>query len=336
MPGQTCNVISISGGKDSTAMLLLALERNVENLIPVFADTGHEHPATYEYVSYLEQALGITIHRVKADFSQAIADKRQRLINHYLTLSDGGRVSRRLKQFTAPMLERMIDALRPTGIPFLDLCILKGRFPSTRARFCSEELKHHPLDEFMAPLFEQYGTVISWQGVRADESMNRRDLPMYDVEMGSWEPEPKGWLIYRPIINWKVEEVFDQHRKHKVRWNPLYEYGMGRVGCMPCIHAKKQELMAIDRAFPWVIDLLADWEILVSAASKRGCSTLFPADTIPGNSTDMSQIHHETHGIRAVVEWSKTSRGGRQYQLIDSLDITPSGQQCTSVYGLCE
>lgn len=47
------NVISVSGGKDSTAMLLLAIERGTENIRPVFCDTGNEHPLTYDYVRYL-------------------------------------------------------------------------------------------------------------------------------------------------------------------------------------------------------------------------------------------------------------------------------------------
>lgn len=37
---QEINVISVSGGKDSTAMLLLAIERGTENIRPVFCDTG--------------------------------------------------------------------------------------------------------------------------------------------------------------------------------------------------------------------------------------------------------------------------------------------------------
>ena len=40
-------VLSFSGGKDSTAMYLLALEQGVD-FLPVFADTGHEHDLTYE------------------------------------------------------------------------------------------------------------------------------------------------------------------------------------------------------------------------------------------------------------------------------------------------
>lgn len=59
------NIVSVSGGKDSTALLLLARERQPDNLSGVFADTGNEHPQTYEYVRYLEQATGVPIRWVK-------------------------------------------------------------------------------------------------------------------------------------------------------------------------------------------------------------------------------------------------------------------------------
>jgi 3'-phosphoadenosine 5'-phosphosulfate sulfotransferase (PAPS reductase)/FAD synthetase len=70
------NIVSVSGGKDSTALLLLAIERNTPNLQAVFADTGHEHAQTYEYVQYLnDQVFPIKI--VRADFSKQIAGKRE-------------------------------------------------------------------------------------------------------------------------------------------------------------------------------------------------------------------------------------------------------------------
>lgn len=50
------NIISISGGKDSTALWLYAIERGVE-VTTVFADTGHEHPKTYQYIEYLQKNL---------------------------------------------------------------------------------------------------------------------------------------------------------------------------------------------------------------------------------------------------------------------------------------
>ncbi|WP_328186967.1 phosphoadenosine phosphosulfate reductase family protein [Marinobacter sp. OP 3.4] len=336
----TCNVISISGGKDSTAMLTLAIERNTENLVVVFADTGHEHPETYEYVQYLDGYLrgqtGQHIHIVRADFADRVNAKRQRMIENLICLDDCGRRDRHCTGYTQRSLENMIDLLHPTGVPFLDLCLWKGRFPSTTSRFCSTELKHEPLNRFMDPLLKQFDTVISWQGVRADESRERQNLPMYDVELGSWDPEPKGWLIYRPIIEWNAEQVFDQHRKAGVKWNPLYEKGMSRVGCMPCIHARKDELSAIKTAYPEQFERVAQWERLVSKASKRQMATFFSADTVPGNSRVNSEINLDSHGIHQIAEWAGTSRGGRQYDLIKAIDVTDEKPKCTSVYGLCE
>lgn len=71
------NVISFSGGKDSTAMLLLAIERDTPDLSVVFADTGNEHEQTYDYVRYIESATGVPIRWVKADFARQIAGKRE-------------------------------------------------------------------------------------------------------------------------------------------------------------------------------------------------------------------------------------------------------------------
>jgi 3'-phosphoadenosine 5'-phosphosulfate sulfotransferase (PAPS reductase)/FAD synthetase len=62
-------VVSVSGGKDSTALLLYALNNLQVNkddeIIPVFADTGWEHDDTYKYLDYLEEKLNIKIIRLK-------------------------------------------------------------------------------------------------------------------------------------------------------------------------------------------------------------------------------------------------------------------------------
>jgi len=50
-------LVSVSGGKDSTATLLVALESHPhDEVMAAFADTGNEHEATYDYVRYLERA----------------------------------------------------------------------------------------------------------------------------------------------------------------------------------------------------------------------------------------------------------------------------------------
>lgn len=50
------NIVSFSGGKDSTALILWALE-NLKDFDTVWMDTGWEHPWTYKYVDYIDQEL---------------------------------------------------------------------------------------------------------------------------------------------------------------------------------------------------------------------------------------------------------------------------------------
>lgn len=301
------NIVSVFGGKDSAATLLLAIERNVPNLMAVFADTGNEHQITYEYVRYLEQVTGVPITWLKADFSKQIEEKRKRLFKVIRGESVRGKWTRR----------RAIRALKhthATGNAFLDLCIWKGRFPSTKARFCSTELKREViLYKLQFPLIDQGFKIISWQGVRADESLDRAKLPVSD-NIGD------GVTNYRPIHKWTALDCFDMHFKHGVEPNPLYRQGMGRVGCMPCIHCNKAELRQIADRFPEEIDRIEQWERMVGAASRILSATLLTSDK-------------RGHGIRELVEWSKTTRGGKHYDLIPLTEDTTS---CSSVYGLCE
>lgn len=75
--GNVCNLISISGGKDSAATLMQAIEDGVPNIRAVFGDTGHEHELTYKYIDYLEEKLGIEVIHVKPDFSEQIERKKE-------------------------------------------------------------------------------------------------------------------------------------------------------------------------------------------------------------------------------------------------------------------
>ena len=60
------NVVSLSGGKDSTAMLLMLLERGEPVADVVFFDTGWEFPEMYEHLAKLETFTGLKITRLRA------------------------------------------------------------------------------------------------------------------------------------------------------------------------------------------------------------------------------------------------------------------------------
>lgn len=308
------HVISVSGGKDSTAVLLLAREREIDATY-VFADTGHEHELVYEYLDYLEQRLGVTIKRVRARFAAKMAGKREFIVRQWA--KDGVSQER---------IDRALELLVPTGNPMLDLCLWKGRMPSTKARFCTQELKVIPItNQVLIPALKKYGKVWSWQGVRTDESRARAKLPWIDRE-----GDLPGIYNYRPILSWTADDVFAMHRKHDVKPNPLYKLGMGRVGCMPCVNCRKGELAEISKRFPDEIQRIARWEALVSQCAKQGLTTWFATVTHDRAARD---VDYTTHGIAAAVKWSKTVRGGRQYDLMHDAEELPS---CSSVYGLCE
>lgn len=106
---------------------------------------------------------------------------------------------------------------------------------------------------------------------------------------------------------------------------------MGRVGCMPCVNVRKSELATIAARYPEELERVAQWERLVSMASKRGSSTLTLAYSDPKSGGD-ARISHRTHGRWIAVEWERTNRGGRQFDLLFE---TMDHAVYHSVYELC-
>lgn len=145
-PPGVLHVVSVSGGKDSAATAILALETMPrESLRFAFCDTGNEHESTIEYVAYMARHLGIDIVTLpQPSFADRIARQRDYVRSHWAG-----------KGATSDDIERAVAALVPTGNPFLDLCILKGRFPSRKAQFCTQELKTIPLVEHQMGFIER-------------------------------------------------------------------------------------------------------------------------------------------------------------------------------------
>jgi 3'-phosphoadenosine 5'-phosphosulfate sulfotransferase (PAPS reductase)/FAD synthetase len=60
------NIVSLSGGKDSTAMLLMMLEKKIKVDHIVFFDTGWDFPEMIEHINQLEKYIGKEIIRLKS------------------------------------------------------------------------------------------------------------------------------------------------------------------------------------------------------------------------------------------------------------------------------
>lgn len=316
------HLVSMSGGKDSTATALLARElHGAENVRYVFADTGNEHEIVYDYLLYLESALDIEIVRLKRDFSVEWERRRNYVRDVWPTkLVEKSGYSVDQAQETVARALVILDA-GPTGNPYLDLCIIKGRFPGRKSQFCTQFLKTEPLTEYAMGLIDAGHVVWSWQGVRSEESPGRARAAEFEEVGGAL-------FIIRPIKRWLATDVFDAHRVCGIKPNPLYTMGMSRVGCMPCINANKGEIAEIARRFPAEMERIAEWESIVGRAGKRdGHSSFFPAPDAGGRGA------HQGKNITEIIRWAGTTRGGKQFDLLRPAEDVES---CSSSYGLCE
>lgn len=116
---------------------------------------------------------------------------------------------------------------------FVDLCVLKGRAPSPKARFCTSNLKVDPMIAYLKTLDDD-ATV--YQGIRADESASRSKM-----QQSQWSDDYDA-QVERPLFHWTAEQCFDLAKRHGVQPNPLYLMGAGRVGCFPCVMVNQREL----------------------------------------------------------------------------------------------
>ncbi len=282
-------VVSVSGGKDSTAMALWLIDQGLRDRCTfVFADTKWEHPDLYRYLDeVLEPKIG-KIHR-------AVSEKY------------------------------------PGGMA--DMVTSKGAFPSRMIRFCTEHLKVVPMRNFIGSVRQSTNQEpISVVGIRAQESQRRSRFEEWD------DGGPMKCDTWRPLITWLVDDVVAIHAKHNIPPCSLYlrdNHPAQRVGCYPCIMSRKSEILAVAEQDPWRIDEIRKLESEVTQVMKdklaaKGETIESMGRTDPGFFQARSSASGECWPIDKVVEWARTSRGGRQFELFHTSE--PGCQ----MWGLCD
>jgi 3'-phosphoadenosine 5'-phosphosulfate sulfotransferase (PAPS reductase)/FAD synthetase len=180
---------------------------------------------------------------------------------------------------------------------------LRG-FPSSGKRWCTDELKIQPTARYLDKLREETGDEVQvLTGIRAEESRSRAKMPerewfdAYDCEQ------------WRPLLHWTLADVIQEHHRAGLELNPLYKLGAERVGCWPCINAGKTEIELVARIDPARIDRIREMEKITK-------NTMFSKEApvklrVPGE-----KRHELPLPIDEAVEWSRTTRGGKQIQLV--------------------
>ena len=176
--GDRVLVVSVSGGKDSTATCLYLKELGLPYRA-IFFDTGWEHSSTYQYLTeYLPSKIGPI----------------ERLV--------------RKKEMKTPDMEQLAQKYEDRlGFysPMVRWCIYKGMFPARQSRWCTQELKVFTAGDYLKTMDDEPVSVV---GIRAEESKARS-------KMSEWEWFNAGDCeIWRPLIKWSFEDVIDIHQRH--------------------------------------------------------------------------------------------------------------------------
>lgn len=276
-------IASVSGGKDSTAMCLALREAGIE-YEACHQLTGWENAETNRYLR--EELPGY--------------------IGPITFLESKGPT---LKP-DVEALARVFEARLGHRSLMVRWILHKGMFPSAKIRFCTQELKVRPMGDYIDSLDED---VVNAVGVRADESQAR-------AELSEWEEWQEGRMIeattWRPLIAWTEADVIAIHQRHGIPPNRSYFRGSSRVGCWPCIRSRKSEIRNIADNDPERIAIIRDLERVVGEMSEARHEA---RGEVLGNRPTWFQAPlgggGECWPIDKVVEWSRTSHGGRQFEL---------------------
>lgn len=152
------HIVSFSGGKDSTAMLLMMIEKGMQIDDIIFCDTGKEFPEIYEHIKQVEQYIKRPITVLKADKSFDYY-----MLEHIKT--KGKNKGKRGYGWATPML-----------------------------RWCTNYLKRNVMNKYLKSLKGDYVTYI---GIAYDEPKRHANIsdnvihPLYD-----WKVTEKQALQY--------------------------------------------------------------------------------------------------------------------------------------------
>jgi len=261
-------------------------------------------------------------------------------IPHERIFLDTGWESDLTYEYLSGELARVLGPIKWIAAPrkMEELIRHKGMFPSRVRRFCTTDLKVLPMARYLRTLMDAGADVVNTIGIRAAESEARARMPEWEDSQQTFDCE-----VWRPILSWSEQDVIAIHKRHGLQPNPLYLLGASRVGCWPCVYARKSELRLLAETDPKrVVRLrLLEEEIGAQAterAAREGRQLTGPPTWFPNRlSTRLANGKRDGScwPIERVIAWS---RSAPRYGMSATADefLLASQQDGCMRWGLCE
>ena len=159
------HVVSFSGGKDSTAMLLMMTEKEMKIDDILFCDTGLEFPQMYEHIKAVENYIGQKITVIKSE-----------------------------KPYEYYLAEHILTKGKRKGA--------RGYgYPSMRVRWCTARLKVDVIKRYFKKYKKEGFKIEQYIGIAADENDRCREYNYPLVEWGVTEAQALEYC-YSKGFNW--------------------------------------------------------------------------------------------------------------------------------------
>lgn len=205
--------VSLSGGKDSTAMLLLMIEKNMEIDRVIFADTGMEFPEMYEHLKkvdeylYDKRGIHITVLKHPEGYEYMMFDEPKKKPSS-------------------------VEKRKQAGIS-----VCGNGWPGIKVRWCTGQLKTHLIEKETKRLKGEY-EVVDYVGIAYDERTRCKDAWYPLVEWKITEEQAlqicydRGfdfgglYHIYRRASCWccpfqRIDELRKLRKHHPDLWKRL-------------------------------------------------------------------------------------------------------------------
>ncbi len=198
-------LISFSGGETSAFMAKVMKERNdnpYDDIVAVFANTGQEHPATLDFVNYVDKAFNLNLVWVEAVVNHGVRKSCSHKVVTYETATRDGSLFE--------------EVVRKYGLP-------NRAYPH-----CTRSLKLDPITSYVRSLGWVKGSYVTAIGIRMDEidrmsAHAERDgiiyplimyRPMRKVDINAfWRDQPERLNItgYQGNCVWCWKKTFRKH-----------------------------------------------------------------------------------------------------------------------------